>query len=108
MVSITCRVAVITPGPCGRNATPFTVIQTHGLAHSRLFFPTENEPIFRYRRPGLKPERGAHFARIQTQANSQYTIQKTGVNSGSGHADHQGPAAIPMLPFARSTTKKQR
>ena len=51
-----------------------TIIQTSGLAQS----PTENEPIFRYRRPGLKPERGAHFARIQTAANSQYAIQKTG------------------------------
>jgi hypothetical protein len=63
-----------------------------------ISFPTENEPIFRYRRPSLKPARGAHFARIQTQPNSQYAIQKTGVNSGSGHADHQGaPAAIPFL-----------
>ena len=76
----------------------FTVIQTNGFAQSRIFFPTENEPIFWYRRPGLKPERGAHFAKIQTKANSQYAIQKTGVNSGSGHAGHQGaPAAIPFL-----------
>jgi hypothetical protein len=75
----------------------FTVIQ-NGLAQSRICFPPENEPIFRYRRPGLKPDRGAHFARIQTKANPQHAIQKTGLNSGSGHADHQrAPAAIPFL-----------
>jgi hypothetical protein len=75
----------------------FTVIQ-NGLAQSRIFFPTENEPIFRYRRPGLKPERRADFVRIQTEAHSQYAIQKTGVNSGSGHADdRRAPAAIPFL-----------
>jgi hypothetical protein len=69
----------------------FTVTQTYGLAQSRRCFPTENEPIFRYRRPGLKPEGDA-------KTNSQYAIQKTGVNSGSVHADHQGaPAAIPFL-----------
>jgi hypothetical protein len=79
----------------------FTVIQTNGLAQSRICFRAENEPIFRYRRPGLNPVRGAHFARIQTQANSQYAIQKTAVNSGSGDADHQGaPAAISILAFA--------
>ena len=76
----------------------FTVIQTNGFAQSRIFFPTENEPIFWYRRPGLKPERGAHFEKCEVKANSQYAIQKTGVNSGSGHADHQGaPTAIPFL-----------
>src|SRR5882672_1968832 len=76
----------------------FTVIQTNALAQGRIFFPTENEPIFRYRRQGLEPEFGAHFAGIQASANSQYAIQKTGVNSGSGHADKQGsPAAIPFL-----------
>jgi len=60
-----------------------TVIQTSGLAQTRIFFPTENEPIFWHWRPSLKPERGGHFARIQTQANSQYAIKKTGVNNGS-------------------------
>ncbi len=59
----------------------FTVTQTPPrLAQGRISFPTENEPIFRYRRPGLKAERGAHFARIQTKANSQYAIQRTGVS----------------------------
>ena len=75
----------------------FTVVQTNGLAQSSIF-PTENEPIFRYRRPGLKPESGAQFTRILTRTNSQYAIKKTGVNSGSGRADHQAPpAAIPFL-----------
>ncbi len=69
----------------------FTVTQTHGLAQNRICFPTENEPIFRYRRPGLKPESDA-------KTNSQYAIQKTGVNSSWVHADHQGaPAAILFL-----------
>ena len=67
----------------------FTVIQ-NGLA-------PENEPIFFYRRPGLKPQRGAHFSRIQSKANTQYAIQKTGVNRGSDHADQGAPAAIPFL-----------
>jgi hypothetical protein len=76
----------------------FTVTQTHGLAQSRTCFRTDNEPIFRYRRPSLQPESGAQFTRILTRTNPRYAIQKTGVNSGSGHADHQGaPAAIPFL-----------
>ena len=76
----------------------FTVTQTHRRAQSRICFRTDNEPIFRYRRPGLKPESGAQFTRILTKTNSQYAIQKTGVNTGSGHADHQrAPAGIPFL-----------
>src|SRR5439155_6229657 len=84
----------------------FTVIQTNGLARRLTFFPTENEPIFRYRFQGLKPDQRAHFARIQTKANSQYAIQKTGVNSGSGHADHQ--AASAAIPFLRSPDPRKR
>ena len=76
----------------------FTVAQSDGLAPSGILFPTENEPISQYRRPDIKPQRGGRFARMQTKANSQYAIQKTGVNSGSGYADHRGlPAAIPLL-----------
>src|SRR5258708_6941507 len=67
-----------------------TVTETSGLAQSRISFPTENGPIFRYRRPASSQIAGAHFARIQTEANSQYAIQETGVSSGSGNADHQG------------------
>src|SRR5262249_30958215 len=67
----------------------FTVIQ-NGLS-------PENEPIFFYRRPGHKPQRGAQFSRIQSKANTQYAIQKTGGNSGSDHADQGAPAAIPLL-----------
>src|SRR5258707_15519185 len=75
-----------------------TVIQTSGLAQTRIFFPTENEPIFRCRRPGLELERSAHFARIQSNASSEYAIQRKGVNSGSERADHEAaPAAIPCL-----------
>ena len=87
----------------------FTVIQTNSLAQSRIF-PTENEPIFRCRRLGLKPERGAHFAGIQTKANSQHAIQKTGVNRGSGHADQGAPPAIPFLrsPDPLQKIKKRR
>jgi hypothetical protein len=48
---------------------------------SRIFFPTENEPIFR---PGLRPERGSHFVKIQAAANSRHAIQKTGVNRWIG------------------------
>ena len=70
----------------------FTV-KTDGLAQSRICFPTENEPIF----PGLKPESVAQFTRILTKTNSQYAIQKTGVNSGSGHPHQRAPAAIPCL-----------
>jgi len=89
-------------------AERFTVIQTNGLAQSRIRFPTENEPIFRYRRLGLNPVRGAHFAGIQTEANPLYAIQKTAANSVSGRADHQGaPAAISILAFARSATKNK-
>ena len=84
----------------------FTVIQTSGLAQRLTFFPTENEPIFLYRVQGLKPDRRAHFARIQTTANSRYAIQKTGVNSGSGHADH--PAASAAIPFLRSPDPRKR
>ena len=68
----------------------FTVTQSDGLAQNSIFFPTENEPIFRYRRLGLNPERGAHFAKIQSKANSWYAIQKTGVNNGSDCTDCQG------------------
>ena len=76
----------------------FAVIQTNGLAQSRILSPPENEPIFLYLRPALKPERRAHFAKIQTKANSQYSIKKTGVNIRSSHADHQGaPTAILSL-----------
>src|SRR5262245_10358388 len=84
----------------------FRVIRTKGLAQSPIFFPTENEPIFHSRRPGLEPERGAHFAKIQTKANSWYAIQKTGVNSGSGHADHQ--AAPTSIPYLRSPERQKR
>ena len=87
----------------------FTVAQTYGLAQSRRCFPTGNEPIFRYRRPGLKPESVAQFTRILTKGNSQYAIQKTGANSGSVHADHQGaPAAIPFLCSPDPLQKKSR
>jgi len=84
----------------------FTVIQTNGLAQSRIFIPTENEPISWYRRPGLKPARGAHFATIQIEANSQYAIQKTGVNNEMGHADHQEPRAA--IPYSRSPDPLQK
>src|SRR5258708_26571947 len=78
----------------------------YGLAQSRIFFPTENEPIFWYRRPGLRPVRGAHFARMQSKANSQYAIQKTGVNSGSDHPDHRG--APDAMPCSRSPDPLQK
>ena len=84
----------------------FTVIQTSGLARHLTFFPTENEPIFRHRFQGLKPDRRAHFAGIQTKANSRYAIQKTGVNSGSDHADHPGASAA--IPFLRSPDPRKR
>ena len=41
-----------------------TATETSGLAQSRISFPTDNEPIFRYRRQDLNPARGAHFAGI--------------------------------------------
>jgi len=76
----------------------FTVNQTCGLAQSRISFPTENEPIFQYRRQGLELERAAHFAKGKTKANSQHAIQKRGGNTGSGNAEHQGsPAGISFL-----------
>ncbi len=82
-------------------------LEIHGLAQSRVCFPTGNEPIFRYRRPGLQSESGAQFARIQTGANSQYAIQKTGANSGPSHADDGGARRDPVLALARSATKNQ-
>ena len=84
----------------------FTVIRTNGLAQRFPPSPTENEPIFQYRLPSRKPERGAHFAKIQTTTNSQYAIQTIGVNSGSGHADH--PGATTAIPFLFSPDPRKR
>ena len=84
----------------------FAVIQTNGLAQSRILSPPENEPIFLYLRPALKPERRAHFAKIQTKANSQYSIQKTGVNIRSSHADHQGAPTAILFPRSPDPQKR--
>jgi hypothetical protein len=61
----------------------FTVTQRDSLAPSRIFFPTEKAWVL-VADPGLKPERSANFAKMQSKPNSQDAIQKTGVSSGSG------------------------
>jgi hypothetical protein len=83
--------------PDPRNSQSFRPTVSRKLAYVLQSSPTGNEPIFWYRRAGLKPECG-YFAKIQPKANSQYAIKKTGLNSGSGHDDHQdAPTAIPFL-----------
>src|SRR5262249_52303380 len=68
-------------------------------------FQLRTNPFFFIGAPTQKPDRGAHFAKIQTKANSQYALQKAGVNIGSDHADHRGACRDSFLAFARSATK---
>jgi hypothetical protein len=75
----------------------FTVTQERRLRAKSHILPTENEPIFRYRRPGLEPERLVHLAIIQSKANSWYAIQKTGVMDRVALATRAPPTAITFL-----------
>jgi hypothetical protein len=64
----------------------FTVTQTGGLAQNRIFFPTENEPIYRYR-PG--PQATARRTFRQTTNYREFPVYNSKNRSKQwiGHAD---------------------
>ncbi len=86
-----------------RNSQSFRPTASRKVAH---FFQLETNPFFSLGARASN-QRVTHIsAKIQTKANSRHAIQKTGVNSGSGHADHQ--AAPTSIPYLRSPERQKR